>query len=261
MSDQERTRIAIAFVMALTPLNCLDYLYRNLAKFWASDKMTLENLDPPGWKEIFNFFQESELHNYFNSFVKDKLKASIKPQYISCIPKVHEDSCNPNVIQGKIGTKVVQLKRNIGQFLTQGDERVMKQELDADLELIHVMDRSIKSCPGYRVIKSLLQPNIYVIVAEHDLSVLDYLSDFICCLYGRPGKYGDESLTFNEAETPQENAEESETCATHKYPSMTKNHGNFRLKVVEGEYTDSQIIVLLGENGTGKSTFLQMLVS
>lgn len=24
----------------------------------------------------------------------------------------------------------------------------------------------------------------YVIVVEHDLSVLDYLSDFICCLYG-----------------------------------------------------------------------------
>ena len=25
---------------------------------------------------------------------------------------------------------------------------------------------------------------------EHDLSVLDYLSDFICCLYGVPGAYG-----------------------------------------------------------------------
>ena len=27
----------------------------------------------------------------------------------------------------------------------------------------------------------------YVIVVEHDLAVLDYLSDFICCLYGTPG--------------------------------------------------------------------------
>lgn len=25
---------------------------------------------------------------------------------------------------------------------------------------------------------------------EHDLSILDYLSDFICCLYGCPGAYG-----------------------------------------------------------------------
>ncbi|XP_047951836.1 ABC transporter E family member 2-like [Salvia hispanica] len=66
-------------------------------------------------------------------------------------------------------------------------------------------------------------------------------------------------LHLEVAETPQESAEESETCARHKYPSMTKTNGNFRLKVEEGEFTDSQIIVLLGENGTGKSTFLQML--
>ncbi len=27
-------------------------------------------------------------------------------------------------------------------------------------------------------------------MVEHDLAVLDYLSDFICCLYGVPGAYG-----------------------------------------------------------------------
>ena len=30
----------------------------------------------------------------------------------------------------------------------------------------------------------------YIVVVEHDLSVLDYLSDYICCLYGVPGAYG-----------------------------------------------------------------------
>ena len=30
----------------------------------------------------------------------------------------------------------------------------------------------------------------YVIVVEHDLAVLDYLSDFICCLYGQQSAYG-----------------------------------------------------------------------
>ncbi|XP_042043810.1 ABC transporter E family member 2-like isoform X2 [Salvia splendens] len=152
----------------------------------------------------------------------------------------------------------------------------MKQELAADLELIQIMDRYLENLSGGEL-------QSYVIVAEYDLSVLDYMSDIICCLYGRPGRYGDvtlpfsvreginiflsgfvptesfwfrdESLTLNVAETPPE---ESETCARHKYPSMTKTLGNFMLKVVEGEYTDSQIIVLLGENGTGKSTFLQM---
>ena len=37
----------------------------------------------------------------------------------------------------------------------------------------------------------------YVIVVEHDLSVLDYLSDFICCLYGKPGAYGVVTLPFS----------------------------------------------------------------
>ena len=41
-----------------------------------------------------------------------------------------------------------------------------------------------------RMIRSLLQPKTYVICVEHDLSILDYLSDFICCLYGTPGAYG-----------------------------------------------------------------------
>jgi ATP-binding cassette, sub-family E, member 1 len=30
----------------------------------------------------------------------------------------------------------------------------------------------------------------YVLVVEHDLAVLDYLSDYICVLYGAPGAYG-----------------------------------------------------------------------
>jgi ATP-binding cassette subfamily E protein 1 len=32
---------------------------------------------------------------------------------------------------------------------------------------------------------------------EHDLSILDYLSDYICCLYGSPGAYGVVTLPFS----------------------------------------------------------------
>lgn len=35
--------------------------------------------------------------------------------------------------------------------------------------------------------------------------------------------------------------------------------GNFSMTVEEGEFTDSEIIVMLGENGTGKTTFIRML--
>jgi translation initiation factor RLI1 len=35
--------------------------------------------------------------------------------------------------------------------------------------------------------------------------------------------------------------------------------GGFELTVKAGEFTDSEIIVMLGENGTGKTTFIRML--
>jgi translation initiation factor RLI1 len=35
--------------------------------------------------------------------------------------------------------------------------------------------------------------------------------------------------------------------------------GKFKLTVKPGEFTDSEIIVMLGENGTGKTTFIKML--
>ena len=47
------------------------------------------------------------------------------------------------------------------------------------------------------VIRSLIQADKYIIVVEHDLSVLDYLSDFICCLYGIPGAYGVVTMPFS----------------------------------------------------------------
>lgn len=41
-----------------------------------------------------------------------------------------------------------------------------------------------------RMIRSLIAFNKYIIVVEHDLSILDYLSDYICMLYGSAGAYG-----------------------------------------------------------------------
>lgn len=52
------------------------------------------------------------------------------------------------------------------------------------------------------MIRNLLDNNAgdskkYVVCVEHDLSVLDYLSDFICCLYGVPGAYGVVTMPFS----------------------------------------------------------------
>ena len=109
----------------------------------------------------------------------------------------------------------------------------------------------------------------YVIVVEHDLSVLDYLSDFICVLYGVPSVYGvvtmpfsvreginifldgnvptenlrfrEESLTFRLAETA-EDEREVEKHRLYAYPEMSKTLGDFKLDVHAGSFTDSEIL-------------------
>lgn len=48
-----------------------------------------------------------------------------------------------------------------------------------------------------RMIRSVLNAENYVIAVEHDLSILDYLSDFICCLYGEPSVYGVVTMPFS----------------------------------------------------------------
>ena len=45
----------------------------------------------------------------------------------------------------------------------------------------------------------------------------------------------------------------------YTYPDMSKTLGTFKLTVSPGSFTDSEIIVMLGENGTGKTTFIRLL--
>lgn len=40
---------------------------------------------------------------------------------------------------------------------------------------------------------------------------------------------------------------------------MTKSLGSFKLNVEEGSFNNCEIIVLLGENGTGKTTLVRLL--
>lgn len=40
---------------------------------------------------------------------------------------------------------------------------------------------------------------------------------------------------------------------------MEKNFPGFKLKINKGSFSTSEITVLLGENGTGKTTFVRIL--
>ncbi|XP_030371818.1 ATP-binding cassette sub-family E member 1 [Scaptodrosophila lebanonensis] len=257
--------------------------------------------NPPDWTEILNYFRGSELQNYFTKILEDNLRALVKPQYVDQIPKA--------------------VRGAVGELLDKKDERQEQHKICEMLDLSHIRDREISQLSGGELqrfaiamvciqnadifmfdepssyldvkqrlnaaltIRSLLHPSKFIIVVEHDLSVLDYLSDFICCLYGVPGCYGvvtmpfsvreginifldgfvptenmrfrTESLTFKVSESATE--EEIKRMNHYVYPSMVKTLGKFELTVEKGHFSDSEILVLLGENGTGKTTFIRML--
>ncbi|KAH9844606.1 Translation initiation factor RLI1 [Teratosphaeria destructans] len=262
--------------------------------------------NPPDWEELLKHFRGSELQNYFTKVLEDDLKAVTKPQYVDQIPKA---------IKGTNRSVGFQMER-----MCQVDKERLDEIADT-LELRQVWDRDIDLLSGGelqrfaigivcvqkadvymfdepssfldvkqrlaagRMIRSLLRPDCYVIVVEHDLSILDYLSDYICVLYGKPAVYGvvtapfsvreginifldgniptenlrfrEESLTFRVGEAGEDYLIDKSQAYT--YPKMTKTQGSFHLTIEKGEFTDSEILVLMGENGTGKTTFCKML--
>lgn len=305
-----------------------------------------EFTDPPTWEGILKYFRGSELQVFFTRVLGEHLVAAIKPQYVDQLPRA---------VNGQVGA-IIRAK----------DKRGVWERLVVELQLDHLLEREVADLSGGElqrfalcvvavqdadvymfdepssyldvkqrikaaaVVRDLVEQEDakrkYVIAVEHDLAVLDYLSDYICCLYGQPGVYGvvtmpfsvreginiflagfvptenlrfrEEELTFKvagvdtsagtaaagakvvavDAEHPEATAKvrkarhdkdadlESELAAgQYEYPAMSKclmsakSSSSFTLHVEPGRFSDSQIVVMLGENGTGKTTFIRML--
>lgn len=171
---------------------------------------------PPDWEEILVHFRGSELQNYFTKILEDTMKATIKPQYVDHIPRA---------IKGPVGTI---LKEKDDRSEAEGKD--IFQWAIEQAELTHLLERDVRVLSGgelqrfaiaavavqasdvymfdepssyldvkqrltaARMIRDILNSGDgdrrYVLVVEHDLAVLDYLSDYVCVLYGQPGGYG-----------------------------------------------------------------------
>lgn len=264
--------------------------------------------DPPDWEEIIKHFRGSELQNYFTKILEEDIKAIIKPQYVDNIPRA---------IKGPL-TKVGELLKarsegnentnSIKDIIRMTDlSNLLKREVTklsgGELQRFAIAMTCIQKANVYMfdepssyldvkqrlnaalIIRSLSDTEVYTIVVEHDLSVLDYLSDYVCILYGVPSVYGVVSFPasvreginiFLDGHIPSENLRfrsESlqfrltdasdnmfiEQSCTYEYPDMTKTQGDFRLHVEAGSFNDTEIIVMMGENGTGKTTLCKLL--
>jgi len=122
-----------------------------------------------------------------------------------------------------------------------------------------------------------------VVVVEHDLAVLDYLSDNVCVLYGEKSAFGvvsqpkstrvginefldgflreenvrfrDHSIHFHARAPANSDARKESVFA---YPPLTKKYSDFGLTVRGGEVF-AETVGVLGPNAIGKTTFVKLL--
>jgi ATP-binding cassette subfamily E protein 1 len=264
-------------------------------------KLNLGNFEnPPDWNEITQHFRGSILQDYFKRMSEGNLKVSHKPQYVDKIPRV--------------------VSGTVGQLLEKVDERGKLETLAGELELKQLWERPLEVLSGgelqrvavaaamsrdadvylfdepssyldvkqrlqvARVIRGLKDDQKIVVVAEHDLAIIDYLSDQICIFYGEPGVYGVVSNVhgvrtginvYLQGYIPDENVRfRKEAIVFHEKPPTTTTGGGetlvqweplektfkeFKLVANAGEMKRGEIVGILGANGIGKTTFIKIL--
>ena len=256
--------------------------------------------DPPSKEEILRGFAGLPIHDYLMDLYQKRVKAVYKPQYVDLIPKA---------VSGRVG-----------DVLSRLDERGALRGMVEALELGGVLDRSFDVLSGgelqrvaiaaaacrdadvylfdepsshldiyqrmnaAKVIRSLTADGRMVLVAEHDLAVLDYLSDDMFIFYGEPGVYGivskvhgvreginiyirgyipDENIRFREAPIAFHVKPPTQPPARMRpllrWSELRKSYGDFSLTVEPGEIGEGEVIGVLGKNGVGKTTFVKML--
>lgn len=254
----------------------------------------------PDWAEILKFFHGTELKSHFEKISNNEIKASIKPQKVYLIPKVfdgtakellekHDEKNAISELTEQLGLKE-SLERNVGE-LSGGELQRLAVAITANKEAdFYFFDEPSSYNDVYqrlavaKVIHGLAKQGKSVMVVEHDVTLLDYLSDYINVLYGEPGAYGIVSSVlgtkvginvFLDGYLPNENVRFRDkafkfeiTAGTEEfiqeevfaeYSNLKKHYDAFKLDVTAGKIRKGEVIGVVGANALGKTTMMKLL--
>lgn len=255
---------------------------------------------------IINKFKGNEMHKYMTKLYNSELKISVKPQHVeSLVSYIKSKNLDYTVeeylkIRSVNETKVKKIIEDLelGSILASKVLHLSGGELqrllcaitlatDADVYIFDEPTNYLdvrQRLNVAKLIRDLIDNDKYIAVIEHDLSILDYISDYICILYGVPGAYGIVSHplstsnginTYFDGYIPGENMRfrqneynislnTSENTGIVYDKSVIKYEGgkivypNYELHIDSGYIPkEGSINVIMGKNGTGKTTFIK----
>ena len=256
--------------------------------------------NPPDWDEILKYYSGTELKSHFEQIKNNQIKVSIKPQQVYQVSQAFDGT-------GK-------------ELLEKYDERGVANQLIKELGLENSVDQSLKELSGGELqrlsvavaaskdadfyffdepssyndvfqrikvaksIQNLSKIGKTVMVVEHDLTVLDFLSDYIEVLYGESAAYGIVSSVlstkvginvFLDGYLPNENVrfrdkkfifdassstgEFQEGNYIITYPALEKKYPSFSVKIESGNVRKGEVVGIMGANALGKTTMMKMI--
>jgi len=250
------------------------------------------------FSELITLFRGTELQNYLEKLMNKEIKVSYKLQRVDKIPDTYS---------GKVS-----------KLLKRTDKRGILNELITRFGIEEIIDHDVKSISGgelqrvaiaaslakdadiyyfdeptsfldvfqrlevSKTIREFCQ-NKSVIVADHDLATLDFLTDRIHIFYGVPSVYGIVSNpysvrsginTFLDGYIRDDNVrirpesimfgisyiQPTRGIGTIiQFDNINKKLGHFSLNVKKGELYEKEVLGILGANALGKTTFARIL--
>lgn len=234
-------------------------------------------------KEVTQKFKGNEMNKYFTNLLR--LKISVKNQFLVNMEGKVGDFIKNTEILNKMDL-VHLLDRDIS-VLSGGEKQrfFISKTVCADADVYMFDEPSSFLDIKQRINMSNVINNIdkslkYIMCIDHDLTILDYIVDNIHIIYGKSGAYGIVSNTHPVSEginnyisgyIPSENVkfrryeldfnknnDDDGLCGpvVCAYENSTVERGSFKLIINGAKCHNNEIILLLGENGTGKSTFI-----
>ncbi len=255
---------------------------------------------PPEWSQILKHFQGTELKPHFEKIANNELKASIKPQQVYNLAKVFDGNAKELLEKYDERGKTRELIQQLG--LQNSLENKITDLSGGELQRIAVAVAASRESDFYffdepssyndvfqrigvaRVIQDLAKEGKSVMVVEHDLTLLDYLSDFIEILYGEPAAYGivanmlstkvgvnvfldgylpNENVRFRDAALKFDASTSTDEFVTIEniinYPNLERKFANFSLSIDAGRVKKSEVLGIVGANALGKTTMMRMI--